>query len=157
MKGSSVNTSIAVDHNRWWVVIGYEVSMLRGLLAVDARQSPLLIRNIISEGRVLNTRNLCDFCTSKAKYDIKPLDLFENYDTDPRYSTLRGLIDSLVREYGNGTPGDVRWAFNKMLAHPTKERGTSFDYDPYLTRIFPVLDKIILEIESLRGPFEVIS
>jgi hypothetical protein len=45
----------------------------------------------------------------------------------------------------------MRWAFNKMPAHPAKERDTSSDYTPHLARILPVLFEIIAEIEALRG------
>jgi hypothetical protein len=80
--------------------------------------------------------------------------LFDNYDTDPEYETLRGLIKRLDQQYGKGAPGDARWAFNKMLAHPTQERDKGFDYSPFLDRVVPVLLEIIGEIERLRGrPF----
>jgi len=38
-----------------------------------------------------------------------------------------------------------------MAVHPTKERGTSFDYAPYLKRVLPVLGKIIAEMQALQG------
>jgi hypothetical protein len=123
-----MSTSIAAKRRRWWCVIGYEVSMFRGLPGLqgilgwistppdDPRRIAWLLQNSIIEGRVLHTRNLCDFCTPKYATDIKPRDLFDNYDTDPEYETLRGLIKRLDQQYGKGAPGDARWAFNKMLA-----------------------------------------
>jgi hypothetical protein len=97
---------------------------------------------------------LCDFCTSKNTHDIKPPDLFDNYDTDPKYDTLKGLMKRLAQQYGHNNVGDARWAFNKMLAHPTQERDEGFNYTPFLDRVLPVLDDIIGEIETLRGhPF----
>jgi len=61
-------------------------------------------------------------------------------------------VQTLAKQYGRSDqPGDPRWAFNKMAVHPTKERGTSFDYAPYLSRIIPVLSEIIAEMEALRG------
>ena len=110
-----------------------------------------LLGNCISEGRVLHTRNLCDFCTSEKPNDIRPSDLFDNYDTDPRYDTLKGLMKRLKQQYGKGDRDDARWAFNKMLAHPIKERGESFDYSPFLKRVLPVLCDIIREMETLQG------
>jgi hypothetical protein len=154
---------IAVDRNRWWVVIGYEVSMFRGLLGLrglitvqseDPQSSVWLLGNIIPESKVLHTRNLCDFCTSRRTDDIKPSDLFDNYDTDQKYETLRRLMKCLDQQYGTSDEGSARWAFNKKLAHPTKERGEGFDYTPFLDRVVPVLQDIIVEIETLRGSSE---
>ena len=79
----------AVDRSRWWGVIGYEVSMLRWLRSISVPVS--LLGNSISEGSVLHTRNLCDFCTFSAANDIKPSDLFENYPEDPEYKHSVGL------------------------------------------------------------------
>jgi hypothetical protein len=102
--------------------------------------------------RVLHTRNLCDFCTSERGNDIKPSDLFDDYDADPKYERLRSLIEHLREQYGDWkTQGAPRWVFDKMLAHPTKERRTSFDYTRSLNRVLPVLNDIIGEMETLRG------
>jgi hypothetical protein len=82
---------VTVPRDRWWIVIGYEVSMLRGFLSIppkDALHRKWLLHNNIAAGLVLHTRNLCDFCTSKDRGDIKPSDLFENYATDLQYKNL---------------------------------------------------------------------
>ena len=130
-----MRTPIAVDCRKWWSVIGYEVSRFRGLLGLrgqifiqseDPQSSVWLVGNIIPESKVLHTRNLCDLCTSSHTDDIKPSDLFDNYDTDQKYETLRGLMKRLDQQYGKGE-GSARRAFNTKLAHPTKERGESFD------------------------------
>jgi hypothetical protein len=132
-----MSTPIGVDRSRWWGVLKYEVSMFRGLPGLqqgvrgwvsippeDPRRIHWLLSNSITEGRILHTRNLCDFRTSRRTDDIKPSDLFDNYDTDQKYETLRGLMKRLAEQYGKGE-GSARWAFNKKLAHPTKERGES--------------------------------
>ena len=159
-----MSAPIAVDRRpQWWSVIGYEVSMLRGLQELGFRiipptkdpvRSGWLLKNNIIEGRVLHTRNLCDFCTSKQNRDITPFDLFDDFNTDPKYDTLKKLTKHLTEQYGKNAPGNPRWAFNKMLAHPTKERDSDFNYDPFLERVIPVLQEIIGEMETLRGlPF----
>jgi len=159
-----MSAPIAVDRRpQWWSVIGYEVSMLRGLQELGFRiipptkdpvRSGWLLKNNIIEGRVLHARNLCDFCTSKQNRDITPLDLFDDFNTDPKYDTLKKLTKHLTQQYGKNVPGNPRWAFNKMLAHPTKERDSDFNYDPFLERVIPVLQEIIGEMETLRGlPF----
>jgi hypothetical protein len=142
-----------VDRSRWWVVIGYEVEMLQQLINIpsqDPATKSWVLRNSITEGKVLHTRNLCDFCLSKLDSDIKPSDLFDNYDIEQKYQTLMALIEQLRQKYGKDE-GSARWAFNKMLAHPTKERGERFEYGPFLDRVLPVLQEIMREIHRLRG------
>jgi hypothetical protein len=142
------------DRSRWWVVIGYELDMLQQLINIpseDPARKSWVLRNSITEGKGLHTRNLCDFCLSKLDDDIKPSDLFDDYDTDPKYETLKARIGQLRPRYGDNKEGSSRWAFNKMLAHPTKERGESFDYTPFLDRVLPVLQEIMREIHRLRG------
>jgi hypothetical protein len=83
-----MTTTIAAKRCRWWRAIGYEVSMLRGLRGLrdfpvyvtapsSKDRTAWLLRNIITEGQVLHTRNLCDFCISENSNDITPRDLFE--------------------------------------------------------------------------------
>jgi hypothetical protein len=38
-----------------------------------------------------------------------------------------------------------------MLAHPTKHRGTDYDYDNVLESIKPMIESIIATIEALTG------
>jgi hypothetical protein len=100
----------------------------------------------------MHIRNLCDFCTSGHPDDIKPSDLFDDFATDPQYRVLRRLLRRLGKKYGRGGQGSARWAFNKKLAHPTKIRGTKFDYTRYANRVLPVLQEVIAELERIRGP-----
>jgi len=161
-----VSTPLNAERRRWWCVIGYEISMFRGLrglrgLSIIPAEHPQhtawLLANCISETVVLHTRNLCDFCTSSRTDDIKPRDLLDNYATDAKYEKLKGLIECLARQYGTNHEGHVRWVFNKMLAHPTQERGKAFSYAPFLDQIVPALESVIEEIETLRGrPFPAI-
>lgn len=155
-----MSTPIAVDRSRWWGTIEYEVSMFRGLpelggLGIISPKNPQrsgwLISMSVVEGRVLHTRNFCDFCTSKDVRDIRPSDLFDNYDKNSKYNTLKGLLKRLDQQYGRTKdPKSARWAFNTKLAHPTKERGEGFDYGPLLDRVVPVIEQIIAELETLR-------
>jgi hypothetical protein len=136
-QGSTTSTPIAVvdDRSRWWGVIEYEVSMFRGLPAElggveitspNPKRGGWLLCNSITECRVLHIRNLCDFCTAKDGRGIAPSDLFDNYNTDSKYHRLKGLLQQLDQQYGRAKDEtSARWAFNKKLAHPTKERGES--------------------------------
>src|SRR6516225_261760 len=81
----AMTTTIASKRCRWWRAIGYELSMLRGLrdfVCVSTSsakdRTAWLLHNIITEGQVLHTRNLCDFCTSTNSNDIRTRDLFDN-------------------------------------------------------------------------------
>ena len=131
--------------------------MLRGMAAIPSNhplRSNELLNNSFNENVLLHTRNLCDFCTSKNPNDIKPSDLFDNYDTAPEYRVLRQLMRRICKKYGKSGKGSARWAFNKKLAHPTKQRGLSFNYTRYLDRVHPILQDIVAEIgrlERLRG------
>jgi hypothetical protein len=149
------------DRRRWWAVIGYEVLMLRWLNSIS-RIDPLLnplLNNLITEGKVLHTRNLCDFCTtgilpsesgrerrpSMEENNIKPSDLFDEFDTAlDQYTPLEALLVRLKDEYGtNADENSVRRAFNRRLAHPTQDREDHFEYGPFLSRVDPVLQDII--------------
>ena len=142
---------------RWRKVIGYEVRMLYDTVnfpSEDKARQHCVVRNMVAESMVLHTRNLCDFCTSTRSSDIKPLDLFGNFVGAPEYEELRRLLRLVGEAYGRNTEGTPKWAFNKMLAHPTKERRDNFEYGPYLNRVFPLLHRVILEIvrlEEARG------
>jgi hypothetical protein len=146
-----MTTTIAPKRCRWWRAIGYEVSMLRGLRGLRPSEvyvsipsskdrTAWLLRNIITEGQVLHTRNLCDFCTSTNSNDIRPRDLFDNYDRDLKYDKLKELMKRLDEQYGSSKKeGDARWAFNKMLAHPSQERNDEgFNYTAFLDRVLPL-------------------
>jgi hypothetical protein len=145
----------------WSDVIGYEVQMLTALLQIPSThpaRSEQTLNNCISEGIVLHTRNLCDFCIPNPRFPdvIKPADLFANFDTDQKYQKLRELMNSLQDKYDTDSdpsnyPGSVRDMFNKRLAHPTKDRTQGFDYAPYLNRVLPVLEQIIGEMVALGG------
>ena len=106
----AMTTTIAAKRCRWWRAIGYEVSMLRGLRGLrdfevcvstpsSKDRTAWLLRNIITEGQVLHTRILCDFCTSTNLNDIRPQDFFDNYDTDLKYDKLKELVKRLVDSF----------------------------------------------------------
>jgi len=130
--------------------------MLTGLRNIPS-QDPVrinpIMRNSITEGIVLHTRNLCDFCTSTDSRDIRPADLVDDYNHDPKYTKLRDLMSLLKDKYDADTdpknPNSTRQIFNRRLAHPTKSRGLHFEYAPYLDRVLPVLQEIANEMVAL--------
>jgi hypothetical protein len=160
----------APERDHWLQVIGYEVWMLGETFKMVAVQAPLLIAssllNAISESRVLHARNLCDFCNPPWRQDdIKPSDLFDNYDTATEYSTLRVFVDGAAKAYTTDTCPVVmpdgrlelrspKWAFDKKLAHPTRQRGTSFDYSRFVDVVMPKLQQVVEEMgrmEKMQG------
>jgi hypothetical protein len=44
-----------------------------------------------------------------------------------------------------------KWASDKKLAHPTKERTDSFNYNPFLNIVVPKLRLVIAEFERLEN------
>jgi len=72
------------------------------------------------------------------------------------YDTLKELVARLRTQYGNANNANSHcWVFNKMMAHPTRHRGVTYDYTSILTDLRSILEEIITEIESLRRqPFK---
>jgi hypothetical protein len=165
--GSPIQASDADQRARWLAVIGYEVWMLveacKMLPVVQASfRNARAIQNAVTESWVLHTRNLCEFCCMPRRYstDIKPEDLFDDYCSNTRYGTLRKLVENVQRAYtekveivlpnGNMESCTPQWAFNKMLAHPTQNRGLGFEYVPFLDRVIPKIKLLADEIGRLE-------
>lgn len=175
------------DRDRWRGVIKYEVWMFGETLkmaAVLGAPEGDPHRNVVTESLVLHARNLCDFCTPAGRpNDIKPKDLFDDYDTASEYSMLRGLVDDVNAAYqeasasrsvrtgtidagssfatfvetgpiniGTNDLKSPKWAFDKMLAHPTKDRDPRrFNYQPFLDLVEPKIKRLVDEIRRLEN------
>lgn len=148
--------------NSSWDVVAYEVRMFRAtydivLDPVAFNTLEKVFANAVEESAVLHTRILCDVLLSKSvgSDDIQLSTLFSDWGTSTRYRNVKRLIHDLRRRYGAATRhGSCCWIFNKMMAHPTIHRGRSYDYTAILQSLRPFIQKIIEEIESLRGdPF----
>ena len=136
-------------------------------------------RNVITESRVLHVRNICDFCTPrKTLDDLRPEDLFDDYQTATVYSELRNLVDDVALIYRTEThiPGSIRTgtydagssvgsfiettfprkiqspktAFDKNVAHLTHDRSTWFNYQPFLDVVEPKIKLLVDEIGRLE-------
>jgi hypothetical protein len=125
--------------------------------------SPGAPSNAVTEVRVLHARNMCDFCSPQRATDIKPQDLFDNYDAAPEYSALRGLVADVKAAYETHActvplPPDgkttalksPKWVFGKMLAHPTQERSISFNYQSALALVEPKIKLVAEELTRLE-------
>jgi len=167
----------AAQRARWLDVIEYEIKMLRALnkligkgirfeISPPVGQDDIeMIFNAIPESIVLHARNLCDFCMRRGqrgqKNDIKPKDLFDDYDSNAQYKDLRTLVINVETVYtkgacdvvlpdGNTKRHSPKWAFDKMLAHPTQDRGRSFVYQPFLDLVVPKIKLLADEIRRLE-------
>ena len=148
-----------------WGVIGYEVQMyfaMRAVLTVrPAFLADQLVENAVAESLGFHARILCEVFISTLPGerpqpdDIQFSHLFLDSSTNPsRYAALQRLSLTLQQAYGlkNPTPGQPRWEFNKMLAHPTLKRGTSYNYSQAINTIHPHVLEIVEELERLKGP-----
>ncbi len=130
-----------------WLVSSYEIDMYENLLA---EPSFAAVHNALTESKVLRARQLSEiFLAHNASADnIRLSHLVAEGDQS---ECLRGLIQKLREVYGNRAQRQSPyWVFHKMLLHPTTERTDSYDYEPALTSVEPILKEIIAEIESIR-------
>jgi hypothetical protein len=135
-----------------WVVVNYEVDMLDKMCdLLDANNSQYAgfsrhLQNAVVESAVLHARNLVDILLSRSKApdDIRLADLVPANFQSNTHSSLQAA-------YGNGSAvNSPCWAFNKKLAHSTKQRTDTFDYSPHLNAVVPLIIKFISEIEPHR-------
>jgi hypothetical protein len=139
-----------------WGVFEYEVMMYRQ----TSRPIPLplatlpdildLLKNVLTESRVLHARNLCDILlshTNRDKDDVRLKELlpgFKSNHTKLLNTAYHGTDDEPDEERPH-------WIFNKMLAHPTTQRYDGWNYEPALTRLAPHITKLLQEIEDARN------
>lgn len=146
-----------------WSVIEYEVAMFQATREILRNlQQPLALNNAVTESFLLHIRNLCEFALrtkrQKEQYpdDIGFVDLFSGWENDARYDSLRKSIHGLGNAYGTNDQDSPRAALNQRLAHPTQKRAESagYDYTRHVKTVAPFIERIIEQIEILRGvPF----
>ncbi|MBV9265837.1 MAG: hypothetical protein JO061_06685 [Acidobacteriaceae bacterium] len=144
-----------------WQVVAYEVRMFRAthqeLLKPGFTEQPKVCQNAIEESAVLHTRILCEVFLTRGSQpdDITLENLFPDWRSNSKYAKLKGLIASLRTLYGSSFQvASPCWIFNKMMAHPTSRRGSSYDYTIVLNQLQQAINGIISEVEHLRGiPF----
>ncbi len=130
-----------------WEVVHYEIEMLENLqkikLPLIDENSLKTLKNAIAESMVLHTRILIDIIISKGfnNDDIFLKDLIPGYQSD--------YIEKLKVAYGSNNKKDSPcWEFNKLLAHATSNRSTGHDYSPSLSKVIPLIEKIIIDIKN---------
>ena len=132
-----------------WVVFKYEVEMFQSTLkrveedGRDANLDTWEVRNAMVESAVLHARILADILLGTKKKG-RPDDISVN-DLVPGFQSNN--TQKLRNAYGSSElEGSPCWTFNKMLAHPTKHRSSSYNYGPALRKIEPLIDSIVREV-----------
>jgi hypothetical protein len=135
-----------------WPALEYEVWMFfrtRALLVERAYsehpESPVL-DNALEESALIHTRILVDALLNRSS-EVEDVTLD---DLIPDWGRLPGVgqaIRQLRQTYGHpDTIGSPCWQLNKMLAHLTAVRGSSFDYSDLRAKIDPLITKALRAI-----------
>lgn len=131
-----------------WEVVAYEAKMLFGLCRLlsvpESQPSNALIANAVVESACLHARILVDILLSKdsRRDDDIRLELLVPSFRPPS-------VDRLRVTYGDArTEQSPCWILNKMIAHPTLQRGKSYDYTGVIRRLLPLIEAVWQEIES---------
>ena len=133
-----------------WEVVAYEARTLfdlRGVLGDEAyKHYTKAVQNATVESACLHTRILVDILLSKNSGkgdDIRLNQLL------PGFSHVS--VDQLGTAYGNSkTEASPCWTLNKMIAHPTLRRGTSYDYSDVLKKLLPLIEAVLQEIQNFH-------
>jgi hypothetical protein len=134
-----------------WTIYDYEVEMflqLRDATSMGANKIfQQVILNAIVESMLLHLRVLTEILISKdssSDHDnIKLTDLLPKFESR--------LVNDLRMEYGTRkTEGSPCWTLNKMLAHPSLRRSSSYDYSQVLNSLVPCILPLLEGIDHAR-------
>ncbi len=161
----------------YWDVIRYEVDMLVNLMNLSAIQCklayltspaeiecqieelPYPLNNAIAESKILHIRNIADILREPPKEpgdDILIEPFLENL---PKKDEIEGLIQEFRIEYGKSRDENTPcWEINKHLAHPTKKRSTTHNYETLINRLYPrIVNIFALIAPDQYGKFQTIT
>jgi hypothetical protein len=133
-----------------WAVFEYEADQFTSMLALlpsgnqEREAFPKPIQNAITESALLHARQLADIFLSRGtgSDDI-------NLDDQLLKGYKPACFDELKKEYGDSNKkGDICWQLNKLLAHPTLNRGKCYDYTDLLEKLAPLLIDTIREVRA---------
>jgi len=137
---------------RQWEVVAYEATTLFQLcdiLGGDAYNGyPKAVRNAIVESACLHARIIIDILLSKDSGkgdDIRLDQLLPGFQP--------ASLQKLRSVYGHSKdpqplPLWPCWILNKMVAHPTLKRGTSYDYADLLRSLVPLIEDVLRAIQT---------
>jgi hypothetical protein len=143
LRGQSLSAS--------WITYDYEMNMFHSLLSLSSPGNTELallsqpIRFAVAESLVMHSRIITDILLSR---DTSP-DSIRLTDLLPGFKPA--MLDELKQAYGSGRKKNSPcWTINKMLAHPTTERLSSFDYSPMINSLGPMMESVFTEVEAER-------
>jgi hypothetical protein len=114
-----------------WIVVEYEIQMFYELFHLQLKcEGPSIgiLNNAITESKLLHIRNLVEVFNFSNGHsdDIRITGLIENWKEVPH---LEDAIRDLRAGYGRqNEENSPHWIINKMLAHPTSNRGGDYNY-----------------------------
>ncbi len=131
-----------------WEIVAYEARMLFDLCRVlngeTFNANNNVVKNAVVESVCLHTRILVNILLSKD---------FGEFDDIRLNHLLPGFqhssVDRLRAAYGDGKPVQPPWpcwTLNKMIAHPTLQRGNSHDYTDVIKKLLPFIEEVWHEI-----------
>jgi len=143
--------SLSSPRDSAWIVFDYEVDMFHNLAILlgerneEGAKLSFHVRNAVVESCVLHTRILVGILLSDGTYpdDIKLTNLVPGFKC-PELDQLKQVYEGPTKE------SSPRWIFNKMLAHATTQRSDSFDYEPALNQVAPLICNIVNNINAER-------
>ncbi len=137
-----------------WEVVNYEAWMLfvlcRLLKGETLAEYPDVVKNAMVESVCLHIRVLVDFMLSKdfgKGGDIRLDQLLPGFQ--------HPSVGRLKAAYGDGKPAQPPWpcwTLNKMIAHPTLERGNSHDYTDVINKLLPLIEEVWRAIQNHCQP-----
>lgn len=112
------------------------------------------LENALVESMLIHIRILCEIYLSQNKSYHDGITLNKILNNKEISTKLRELIKELKKTYGDSRiEGSHRWIINKMLAHPSELRGSTYNYRETINQLFPILLNIIKEINMiLKNP-----
>jgi hypothetical protein len=139
-----------VEQQSLWVVYGYEVDMFNEMYRARSTGAyntfPQQVVNAMIESMLLHLRILVEILISHGPDpdgdNIKLTDLLPGFKSR--------LIQELENKYGRGIRGSPCWTLNKMLAHPSRLRSHTYNYDHVLKVMRPVLLPLLDEVARVR-------
>ncbi len=135
------------------VVLEYEINMLvslKFLLSKIVDDNNIYKRvkiNAMVESLMLHIRILCDIFLARNKGHSDEITLNKIIQPEDNSDALASLLAELKTSYGKSKEENTPcWTINKMLAHASEERGSKYDYGSIIDKLFPILVKIIKEV-----------
>jgi len=137
--------------NEHWNIYDYEIDQLFAMVELLGSQNSIRhfvgrnLHNAIVESAIIHARIITDIYLGTAyQDDLKVTDLVPSFTSD--------RIEDLVNFYGASHDlHSPRHAVNKRFAHPSKIRGTEYDYASLLEGWIQILSELHKELVAQRS------